>query len=285
MEIKYDKGGSMGSDWRRHAKLTVFVPKCNHVAISCGGVQNLGMIDVQNLKASLVLWSGGTHKTAANEPFQVRGLEGSLRVKQVPLDLIDGVTGNVNITATVDLSNRGTTHGSAGIVGTRQPPLPCVCKNVGGDFLGWFGRVDVQLESIKGHIDVRNEFGDTKLTVTGRPSQAAHRIVSEAGRIELSLSRKEWGDFPIWAITQAGTFRCTLPQDFLEDFNIGTADNDGAQRSWVGLRRARGRTASFDVNDFRALAARPKSALAGKEREPGFDLISRGGMVVVDAQP
>jgi len=285
VEVRYDQGASVGSEWRRHAKITVFVPKSHSVAICGGGVHNLGMIDVQNLKASLVLSTNGTHKTAANEPFQVTGLEGSLRVKQVPLDLIDGVTGDVKITATVDLSNRGTSHGQGTLVGTRQPPLTCTCKNVGGDFEGWFGRVDLQLESIKGRVDVRNEFGETKLAIAGRPNQAAHRIISESGRIELSLSRGDWGDFPLFAVTQAGTFRSTAPQEFLLDFNVGTQDAEGAQRHWVGVRRPAPRAAQFDARDFLTLAARPRLALQNKDRSPGFDLISRGGTIIIETIP
>jgi hypothetical protein len=286
-EVSYDKGKTNSAEWRRHARLTVFVPQANFVAITSGGVHNWSRIDIRDLKASLVLASHGTFRTASDEPFQVRSLEGSLRVKQVPLDLIDGVTGNVNIVATVDHSIRVTSWGTGtgAIVGTRYPPLPCVCKNVGGDLVGWFGRVDVQLEGIQGRIDVRNEFGDTKLTIAGPPSQAAHRIISESGRIELSLSRKEWGDFPLWAVTQAGTFRSSAPREFLEEFNVTTKDDAGAQRAWVGLRRGRGRAAPFDPTDFQNLATRLRLALAGDERVPGFDLISRGGAVVVDAQP
>src|SRR5207248_2079860 len=153
------------------------------------------------------LSSHGTHKTAAKEPFQVHGLDGSLVVRQVPLDVIDGVTGNVNITATVDLSGTGTRHSGDGIVAIRGPPLACSVKHVGGDFVAWFGRVDLSLESIKGRIDVRNEFGDTRLVMEGKPSQAAQRIVSESGRIEISASRSAWGDLPLWAVTQSGTFR------------------------------------------------------------------------------
>jgi len=285
VEVSYDNGKQVGSEWHRHAKLTIYVPKANFVAITSGGVHNWGLIDVSNLNASLVLSSSGVHKTAANEPFQVRSLDGSLRVKQVPLDVIDGVTGNVNITATMDLSDRGTSHSGGRMIGTRQPPLACICKNVGGDFVGWFGRVDVQLEGIQGRIDVHNEFGDTRVAVTGRPTDAAHRLVSESGRVELSLARSAWGDFPIWAATQAGTFRCTAPQTFLTDFNVGTQDTDGARRGWVGLRRPSANPRQFDVNDFLASAARPGLALRGKDRSPGFDLISRGGSIVIDTAP
>jgi hypothetical protein len=241
-------------------------------------------MDVQNVKASLVLSSNGTHKTADSEPFQVRNLTGSLLVRQVPLDVIDGVTGNVNIVGTVELSGTSTRHSGGAVVGMREPALACSGKNVSGDFVAWFQRVDLQLEKIGGRIDVRNEFGDTKLQVDGAPSQAAHRIISESGRIEMSLGRRAWGDFPLWALTQCGTFRSTTPQEFLQEFNFGTADTDGARRSWVGLRRARDR-ANFDPRDFLNSAARPGLALRGADRAPGFDLISRGGSVVVLTTP
>jgi hypothetical protein len=276
------KGRTVGSEWRRHASVTVFVPRANCVAICGGGVHNLGLIDVENLQASLVLSSSGTRKTSANHPFQVRQLEGSLRIKQVPLDVIDGVAGNVEITATVDLADHGTRHGGGAITGTRQPPLACACKNIRGDFVAWFGRVNLELENIEGRIDVRNEFGDTKVTVKGRPGETAHRVISEAGRIELSLSRGAWGDFPIWAATQAGTYQATAPPSFFGDFSIGTPDAEGVQRSWVGIRRPAAPADRFDPRDFQASAARPRLALRGDDRPPGFDIISRGGAVFIE---
>src|SRR5262245_55837945 len=82
-EIAHAAGRTMGSEWRRHARLTVYVPACNHVAVTGGGIHNLTCMDVQSLKASLVLWSSGTNKSAHSELFQVRGLEGSLTSRQI----------------------------------------------------------------------------------------------------------------------------------------------------------------------------------------------------------
>jgi hypothetical protein len=287
LEVSYAEGRTVGSEWRRYAKLTVYVPKSNSVAIRNGGPHNLTRVDVQKLKASLLLWSSGTHKSADSDIFQVRGLEGPLTVRQMPLDLIENVTGNVNITSTIDLSGRTTRHDNAtGLMTMRhEPPLACTCKNIDGDFAAWFGRTGLQLEKIRGRIDVKNEFGDTKLRVDEVPTPVAHRILSEAGRIEVSLSRQAWGDTQLWALTQSGEIRSNARQDFLQDFNISTADENNVWRTWSGFRRARDRMAPFDPGDFQGVMSRPRLAMQGTDRPAGFDLISRGGTVVVEVNP
>src|SRR5262249_28250367 len=50
-------GGSLGSDWRRHAALTVYVPKCKAVVLrGC-----LVGLDVSGLDANLILTSADSH--------------------------------------------------------------------------------------------------------------------------------------------------------------------------------------------------------------------------------
>src|SRR5262249_5968042 len=104
-------------------------------------------------------------------------------------------------------------------------------------------------------------------------------------RIELSFSRMAWGDMPLWAATQSGDIRTNAKWDFLQDFNIGTTGENSVQRKWVGLRRARDRMAPFDPVDFQTMTARPRLALQRADRPAGFDLISRGGTVVVEVNP
>lgn len=285
LEVSYAGGRSVGSEWQRHARLTVYVPACKAVAVRTGGGTSLVSMDVEKVKASLVLWSGGTPKSGHSGAFRVRGLEGSLAMHHVPLDLIEDVTGNVTIAFTSDLSGHSTRAGQGGRALTHEPPLACACRNIGGDLTAWFARADLQLEKIGGRIDVRNEFGDTKLTAGGPLSKAAHRIVSESGRIDLDLTRSTWGDLPLLAVTQSGHVRTNTSREFLEEFSYGAEDGDGARRSWIGLKRIRSGADRFDPQEFLDLTTRFGLILGGKDRPAGLDLISRGGTVVVQTGP
>src|SRR5262249_39093258 len=88
-EVSYSGGTTYGSRWRRYARVSVYLPKCNFVAIRGDIPHNLTRCDVQKLNASLLLWSTDTHKSTDSDVFQVRGLNGSLTVHQMPLDLIE----------------------------------------------------------------------------------------------------------------------------------------------------------------------------------------------------
>ena len=280
-----DGNGSHRSVWRRHARLTVYVPECKSVAIRGGK----GTLDVQNIKTALVITADDSRDRDYHSESRIRGVTGSVAARDIPLYAIEEVSGDVSYTCTVDLANAGTSHD-----GGSDPeqvfrtfhfyrPLACSIKNVGGSFQAWLCRVELELQEIGGRIDVRNEFGSTRLKLTKRPVNEAHRIVSEAGRIELECSAASLGELPLWATTQCGSVRTNAPRDLLDSYNFtqGTS-SEGVSRSWNGLRRAKKPDAKFDADDFFASANRADHALHGQTRSPGLDLISRGGAVVVN---
>jgi hypothetical protein len=279
-----DGGSSLRSVWQRHAALTVYVPECKAVAIR-GGLEKL---DIENIKTSLVITADDSHDRDYDGESRIRGITGSLAARNIPLHTIEDVSGDVSLTCTVDLANSGTTHDGGSDPGQVLrtfhvfQAVPCSVKNIGGGFQAWLCRVDLKLENVAGRIDVRNEFGETHLTMSKPLSKEAHRVVSEAGRVEVSFTAASLGDFPLWAVTQCGNVRTNAPRGMLDSFNFtqGT-DSEGVSRSWNGLRRAKKEDAKFDPEEFLESASRADKALHNQTRSAGLDLISRGGTVVV----
>lgn len=278
-----DGGGSQRSVWRRHARLTVYVPECKAVAIR-GGLESL---DIEKIKTSLVITADDSHNRDYHSESRIRGVTGSLAARNIPLHTIEDVGGDVSFTCTVDLANSGTSHDGGSDPGQTlrthhfYQALPCSVKNVGGNFQAWVCRVDLDVQDVAGRIDVRNEFGETRLTMTKPLSKAAHRIVSEAGRIELNCSPISLGDFPLWAITQCGNVRTNASRELLDSFSYTQgADSEGVSRNWSGFRRTKKEDAKFDPSDFMESANRGDNALHGLTRSAGLDLVSRGGTVV-----
>jgi hypothetical protein len=110
--------------------------------------------------------------------------------RNVPLKQISDVEGRVEITATNEFDNAGAgtsyrdnmRHLQAGHL------LPVRIQGVRDGVKVWYGRANLELAEIGGTIDVRNDFGNTHLTAAGPFTQAAHRIITESGRIDVELS-------------------------------------------------------------------------------------------------
>jgi hypothetical protein len=279
-----DGNGSYRSVWRRHAQLTVYVPVCKAVAIR-GGLEKL---DIENIKSSLVITADDSHNRDYHSESRIRGVSGSLAARNVPLHTIEDVSGDVSLACTVDLANSGTSHDGGSEPGQElrtfhfYQAVPCFVKNVGGNLQAWLCRVDLEAQDIAGKIDVRNEFGDTRLKMTKPLAKVAHRIVSEAGRIELNFSTANLGELPLWAVTQCGNVRTNSPRELLDSFNYTQGmTSEGVSRNWAGLRRTKKPNAEFDPSEFMESVERADKALHNLSRSPGLDIISRGGTVVV----
>jgi len=271
------KGGthSHRSVWRRHAKLTVYVPRCNSVAVRGGQVA----LDAQNITANLVVTGDDAHDRDYHGEFKVRDVHGSVLVQETPLQVIERIDGNVMITALQDFANSGITHdGSEAGPAVRffhhYAPLNCTCKDIAGDLIASFGRVELHLENVRGRLDVRNEFGDTIFTIAKPLAKQAHRIVSEAGRVEVDAPANVLPELSLWAITSHGNVRTNAPPETLDDFHYG------GKHSWAGFRAAK----SGAQDDFFAAMERPGRAYRGENRAPGLDLVSRGGTVIVNVR-
>jgi len=176
-------GAAHGSDWQRHASLTVYVPAAKGIALrGC-----LARLDVKGVTGPLTITSAGSQNRDYDGLFQVKDLHGDLTIDNAPIDLVEEVYGNVAITSTVELANTGTQHENNERRLYTPPAREVVCKGIHGDLTAWFGRADLRLEGIDGAIDVRNEFGNTKLAAPQRFAAKANRIISESGRIEVRL--------------------------------------------------------------------------------------------------
>jgi len=262
--------GRVGSDFQRHASLTVYVPhapRCRLVGVS-GGQEGL---DVQSLRSSLVI--RGQHVMGqgyweSEREFRIRGLHGSLTTEDVPIQRLEDVVGDVSIVLTADSDS-----------GVRRQ-----YKKITGDLRAWFCRADLHLEEIAGTIDVKNEFGDTLLVAKQMPPllSKAHRIVSESGHIEVHFAgdAEKWQRLPLVALTECGTVRTVGAGDALDDaldkvsFSVAAGDPWGNHRAWQGsISRRKGEGPHLSPFE------RPAEVLQGKDRSPGLDLISRGGSI------
>ena len=262
--------GRVGSDFQRHASLTVYVPhapRCRLVGVS-GGQEGL---DVQSLRSSLVI--RGQHVMGqgyweSEREFRIRGLHGSLTTEDVPIQRLEDVVGNVSIVLTADSDS-----------GVRRQ-----YQKITGDLRAWFCRADLHLEEIAGTIDVKNEFGDTLLVAKQMPPllSKAHRIVSESGHIEVHFAgdAEKWQRLPLVALTECGTVRTVGAGDALDDaldkvsFSVAAGDPWGNHRAWQGsISRRKGEGPHLSPFE------RPAEVLQGKDRSPGLDLISRGGSI------
>ena len=190
LSFEIRSGGTVrvvGSESQRYASLTVYVPTCQAVALRGAG-ENL---DVEGLHGDLVVEGQGDAGYGNN--FRIRDLHGSLTVRNVPLEMIESIHGNVNILSTI--TNGPTYTGMRDGERILATPAPRVltCRNVDGDLVAWVTRDELNLDTIAGRIDVNNEFGKTTLVVGRALAERPHRVVSESGRIEVHLAPDRLG--------------------------------------------------------------------------------------------
>ncbi|HVX09642.1 MAG TPA: hypothetical protein VHC22_00435 [Pirellulales bacterium] len=282
VEIESPGGArTVGSDWRRHATLTVYVPRCNGILLrGC-----LVGLDVENIKAPLTLTDNDSHDRDYDGRFQIKRVVGPVSIFNVPVGLIEEVHGNVKVMQTVEYANSGTQHGEGQVVSYSPPPRECRIKRIEGDLHAWFARADVKLSGVTGQIDVKNEFGDTTLELNGKLSAAAHRIVSESGTIELRQPAAQREPLPLLALTNHGTVRRDASIRDLEETHFTTGEVlDGSRRDWRGFRTQKNGQRLGPADMFAAFQ-RPAAALAGTERSPGLDLVSRNGAILLTRHP
>ncbi|NND98273.1 MAG: hypothetical protein HKN47_13185 [Pirellulaceae bacterium] len=257
--------GTFGGFWKRSAKVTIYIPACNHVAVrGC-----MVAVDIKSLDANLILTAHDSQDRSYGKNFSVKDIDGNVTVDEAPIRLIHGVTGNVTMTQTDEVTNTGTMHSRGLRTSSSPPPDPTSVTDVNGDFKGHFVRADLRLESIGGKIDVTNEYGNTHLVVKQPLSAAAHRIVSHSGIIHAACKDAASVGVPLNAFTQVGTVRVALKQKELADKSYSTNG-----RGWYGFQPP------TDGFNFQALK-RPHQAWTNASRDDGLDLISSSGVIVV----
>lgn len=273
-ELNRPEGGrQMGSRWRRHAELTLYVPRCT--AILLRGCQ--AAVDVSGVEGHLILTDSGSGDRDYNGRFAVRALNGALTLDNVPMDVIEDVSGDVFIESTTEMVNTGTTHTDGFRTAYTPAPRRCSIAGVAGNLTAHFIRSDLHLAGIAGVVDVENDYGDTDWSVARDPAEGAHRVVSHSGLVRAVLSPDILPPLPLYAATNCGTLRTSFNRDVLDDLSVAhTSAHNGKRRDWQVFH------SPVDNHDFTARFAlydRGDKAFFDDNRTPGIDLISRAGRV------
>ncbi len=278
-QIQYEvigpDGKSVGSRWRRHAKLTLYVPKCQSVLVR--GCQQ--GIDISGLDAHLILTSYGSRDRDYNGKFELRGHRGRLTLMNVPIDIITDVEGGVEIHATTEMANTGNNHRGGFRTAYTPAARACEVSNVRGDLLAHFVRSNLTLRNISGSVNVQNEFGDTHFSINEPIAKKTHRILSLAGKVRVELAKNLELGVPLFAATNCGTNRTNMSRRELDDLSVThTSENDGTRRNWRAYHTP---VPQGDFAKRFELMGRPDQILFDQERSNGLDLMSQGGRVEI----
>jgi hypothetical protein len=275
-------GGQVGSRWRRHAELTLYVPPCT--AILLRGCQ--AAVDVSGVEGHLILTESGSRDRDYNGRFAVRAVNGPVTLDNVPMDVVEDVSGDVLIESTTEIVNTGTTNSDGFRTAYMPAPRHCSITGVAGNLTAHFIRSDLHLAGIAGVVDVENDYGDTDWSVARDPAEGAHRVVSHSGLVRAVLAPDALPPLPLYAATNCGTLRTSFNRDVLDDLMITHASgHDGKRRDWRMFH------SPVDNHDFTARFAlfdRADAAFFDDNRTAGIDLISRAGRVELlrgDASP
>jgi hypothetical protein len=272
-ELRTPQGArSMGSRWRNNAELTVFVPKCQAVLVRGCEVG----LDIMGLKSDVILSNAGATNRDYHGTFVIRDLQGKFSATNVPLDVVSGVSGDVNIVSTTEMVNNGTQHSGGFRTAYTPKPRYCEISNVRGNVTATFTRSDLSIKNVSGVLNIQNEFGDTECTINALMKEAAHRIVSLSGRVRVVQDKEVKLGVKLFIATSCGTARTNLGRDMLDDMSsTHTSELDSQRRQWRSFFTPVG-------NDFMAkfgLYSRPDQTLADLDRSAGLDIISRSGHV------
>ena len=266
--------GRFGSDWRRHAKLLVTVPKCRGVGVQGG----LAGFRVHSLRSPLMIQGGGDRDYRAR--YEVMDLDGSLVASDIPIHRIEGVTGDVSVLATAYAEDTATSHGPDGVTMRPAAPRETSYKDIRGHLLARFCRTDLALEGIAGRVDVENAFGKT-VWRSERPLAAAdHRIVSQSGPIEVRFAPAATGELRLALFTECGAIRLPRGSGGLRSSMFHGSRGDLASRAWHGFITGAERNRGSDIPV--SLFERVPAAVRGDHRSAGIDIISRAGTITYE---
>jgi hypothetical protein len=239
---------------------------------------------VEDLVGSLTIVEEDSTDSDARGRFEVQGLTGNLICRSFPLQLIANVKGHVTVESFTQfgVEGAGTSHRNDMREMVPARPYSVTVNNITDGVDLKFGRVNLDLKNVSGKIDVENEFGDTNLVATDRLADMAHRIVSQAGRIDVKLSEDAWDSVPVVAVTNFGGVRTNIGLEQFSDFHLSGPDTHSrVRRDWSGFRKTiegEDRFAVFNLLDrFAAISE-------GKSRSNGMDLMTGSGRIVVVRQ-
>ena len=120
-------GRSLRSQWRRHAALTVAVPKCKSVIVQ----GSLGGLDVQGVTTSLIVNGSGSQSRDYAAQFRIQKVHGNVSITDFPVNLVEDVHGDVSIETLRDFANSGTQHAQDTRLFYWYRPLSCRCATFG----------------------------------------------------------------------------------------------------------------------------------------------------------
>ncbi len=270
VEVKNEEGaGEMSSQWRRQAKLVLYVPKCGRIGVRGG----LAGFKIAGVNAPVTIVGEGDRDYEAS--YEVSKLTGSLSAANIAIHRLDSVQGDVSIAATAFAGNISTAHDDRGITIEPAPIRTAEYQNIDGNLRVRFVRIDLTVGRVSGRIDVENDFGQTTWLAETSLGKHDHRIVSQDGPIEVHLGKSALGGLPLALFTECGIVHLAPGmKQGLEDSSFSSASGDGVYRSWHGFVTTRDRSAGrFELFDHVA------AALHGRPREPGVDIISRCGAI------
>ena len=277
VEVKNEQGaGQMSSQWRRQAKLVLYVPKCGHIGVRGG----LAGFKIQGVNAPVTVVGEGDRDYEAS--YEVSKLTGSLSADNIAIHRLDGVKGDVSIVATAYADNISTAHDDRGITIEPGPIRSAEYQNIDGNLRVRFVRTDLTVGRVSGRIDVANDFGHTTWLAETSLGKHDHRIVSLGGSIEVRLGKAALDGLPLALYTECGIVHVAPGMEQgLEDSSFSSSSGGDVYRSWHGFVTTRARNAvRFELFD------RVAAALHGRPRERGVDIINRGGAIrLLPARP
>jgi hypothetical protein len=275
LELRNESGlVSVRSDWRRHAKLIVTIPRCRGVAVRGG----LGGFRVRSLNSPLMVQGTGNRDYQAR--YQVTDLGGPLTASGIPIHDIDGVKGDVAILATEYIEDVATSHSADGVTMRPAPPHPSHYKGIEGNLRVNCCRADLTLVDIAGRVDVENEFGKTVWRSTRPIAAMDHRIVSQSGAIDVGFSPSALGKLRVALFTACGAVHLPAGDQGFESKMYHGNIGDTTARSWNGFVSGDGDVQQLESSRY--LFQRMPAALRGDHRSQGVDIISRAGTITYE---
>ncbi len=277
VEVKNEQGaGEMSSQWRRQAKLVLYVPKCGRIGVRGG----LAGFKIEGVNAPVTVVGEGDRDYEAQ--YVISKLTGSMTAANIAINRLDSVKGDVSIVATAYAGNTSTAHDDRGITIEPGPIRSAEYQNIDGDLRVRFVRTDLTVGRVSGRIDVENDFGRTTWVAETSLGKHDHRIVSLDGSIEVRLGKSALGGLPLALYTECGVVELAPGMNQgLENSSFSSSSGGDVYRSWHGFVTTRARNAgAFELFD------RVAAAIHGRPREPGVDIINRSGAIrFLPAQP
>jgi len=266
------QGGSdvQAGQWNRQARIRLYVPRCKQFAIF-GAQRGTNLV---GLKCNVIVSSLTSKDRDYSGHFSMENIDGNISVVGAPMQSIRNIRGSVSIDAVYQMRNGGTMHQNGTRRSYADTSTSTIVESVTGSLTANFIHTKLSLKNIEGPIDVRNAFGQTQLSVDSKTSTNVHRILSDSGSIQVQGPASDLERLRLTASTAVGEMTVSLPQNVLEESLFSSKG-----KVWRSFRFVQ---SSDDPSKNFARMERVDDAIANRKREPGLDLISRAGTIVIE---